>query len=161
MKSLFFGATLLFAVMVAVASPEVVVRLSDRAMAVPLSPYGRLEEDASGADTLVVDTLRGGVWNPAFRTAESHFKPGKSYEISFRCVIEEQVPDAYILLLMRPADVQNCGPVMEHRPGKRVVLIVDVLPVVLKAAIVDMNNAAILKSACPDSVYASRYRNAG
>lgn len=93
--------------MVAVASPEVVVRLSDRATAVPLSPYGRLEEDASGADTLVVDTMRGGVWNPAFRTAESVFESGKAYDISFRCAIDEQSEGAYLLLLMRPADAQN------------------------------------------------------
>ena len=73
----------------------------------PLAPFGRVETDASGAETLVIDTMRGAVWNPAFRTAESHFKPGKSYEISFRCVIEEQVPDAYILLLMRPAAAPN------------------------------------------------------
>lgn len=73
----------------------------------PLAPFGRVESDASGAETLVVDTMRGGVWNAAFRTAESLFQPGKAYEISFRCDIEEQAEGAYILLLMRPADAPN------------------------------------------------------
>ena len=73
----------------------------------PLAPFGRVETDDSGAETLVVDTMRGGVWNAAFRTADSLFEPGKAYEISFRCAIEEQTDEAYILLLMRPADAPN------------------------------------------------------
>ena len=73
----------------------------------PFAPFGRVETDDSGTETLVVDTMRGGVWNAAFRTAESLFEPGKAYEISFRCVIEEIGDEAYILLLMRPADAKN------------------------------------------------------
>ena len=68
---------------------EAIVRLSDRAEAAALSPWGRIETTDS-METLVIDTLSGrGVWNPAFRTAESFFAPGKTYEISFRCLIEE------------------------------------------------------------------------
>ena len=96
--------------LLAIASPAadaVSVPLSDAAVATPLRPFGRIETDESGAATLLVDTMRGGAWNPAFRTAESLFEPGKAYEISFRCDIGEQADGAYLLLLMRPADAPN------------------------------------------------------
>ena len=98
---------LLSAVAAAPAAETTDVRLSDRSLAVPLAPFGRVETGESGAETLVIDTMRGGVWNAAFRTAESLFLPGRAYEISFRCDIDELTDGAYLLLLMRPAAAPN------------------------------------------------------
>lgn len=73
-----------------------------------LAPWGKVETLPQGDAVLLVDTLASkGAWNPAFRTVESFFAPGKTYEIRFRCDIEEQADDAYLLLLMRPADAPN------------------------------------------------------
>lgn len=83
-------------------------RAGDPASPHPLAPFGRVETDTdTGAETLLIDTMRGGVWNPCFRTAPSVFQPGDAYEISFRYTLEEKGDGAYLLLLLRPEDAPN------------------------------------------------------
>jgi hypothetical protein len=59
-------------------------------------------------DILFIDTSNSqGVWNSCFRTVDTLFEPGKTYEIKFPCTIKDTFGDGYLLLLLRPLAANN------------------------------------------------------